>query len=131
MSYRLKIFAKSESGSWICTDSATIENNTCLDIDADNDLSIRYPGRIYLISHSKIYGRTDRKYVFYNGSRILHKLEIDFSKIQPWNPFDAYDNIENVKAEYIAKYKPEFERMLEQVKIQIEQDNVKKLLDNI
>lgn len=113
MSYYLKIFTRRESYShWFCTDSFTIENNTCLDIDSDNDLSIRYPGRTYLITYSKIRDRFDRKYIFYNGNKIIYSLEIDFS-------------------ENITKYRPEFERILEQIKVQMEQEKVKNLLDKI
>lgn len=128
MSFIFKILIKKQDGKWIGWNQLPVTPESSIELDSDNDLAFYKNvyknfsyGCMWLITDAKMQERDDYRYVFYNDDKILYSLEIDFSQVQVYN----------TKEEYIAKYRPELERMLELVKIRINRDNVKKLLDKI
>ena len=102
--------------------SMEITEDSSLVINADGDLMIfnplQFPGNFYLVSTGNVTWQYSMKYIFTNYVDFREEITIDFSK--NWT-----------KKQYIKEYMPKFERILEQIKVRIEQDNVKKLLDNI
>lgn len=124
MSFIFKILIKNQGGKWITWNLLPVTAESSIELNSDNNLAFYKNfsyGCMCLITDAKMQERDDYRYVFYNDDKILYSLEINFSQVQVYN----------TKEEYIAKYRPEFERMLELVKIRIEQDNVKKLLDKL
>ena len=102
--------------------SMEITEDSRLVINADGDLMIfnpqHFPNNFYLVSTGKVTWQYSMKYIFTNYVDFREEIIIDFSK--NWT-----------KKQYIKEYLPEFERILEQIKVQIEQDKVKEMLDNI
>ena len=101
-----------------------IDSTSNIDLDYYHDLVIDTGvNSLCLISSYDTRSQIVIRYSFMAGNKVFDRsIEIDFGE-------GIKQGLD--RKEYIKIYRPKFERILEQVKIRIEQDNVKKLLDNI
>ena len=109
---------------YICQCRCPIESTSNIDLDYYHDLIIDTGvNNLCLISSYDTRSQNVIRYSFMYGNKVFdHSIEIDFGEGHKQGL---------ILKEYIKIYRPKFERILDQAKIRIERDNVKKLLNNI
>lgn len=121
-------YCKDQLGRWVETNRTPVSKNTELEVNSSHDLIMSdIAGWFTIISDGNFIRHDERKYVFYNGKKKLEQVAITFHSLIP----QYEEKIESAKIEYIKKYRPEFERALDRVKVRIEQETVKDALKSL
>ena len=131
MNFYFKLYVENKTGTgreWFRQSSIMLNQKTAVMLEPDKDLVIYGPdtGGIYIITAEKLATGQKKKYMFCKGSKILKSIIIDFSKERHDTVPIWFD-----KKFCSGKYMTIFSKELDKVKVMIEQDKVKEMLDGL